>query len=133
MIWDLSGNEREQILSSLTAVGTNEKAIGYLPLPTLRGLGISAAALTKLAAAKGLTAARVTGKHCCIKGGALYVYDHPQLSKLLASHAAVLSEYGWPADPDRFVHMVAQIWLPPSHPVTNVIRIAFADQECRAT
>jgi hypothetical protein len=61
MIWDLSGDEREQIFSSLTAVGIDDKAIAYLPLPTLRGLGVSAVDLVKAAAAKGLAAVCLTG------------------------------------------------------------------------
>ncbi len=131
MAWDLSGDERTEILGSLTEVGCDDEAIGYLPLPTLRGLGSSSADLIKAAAAKGLAAIHLHGDACCINGGALYVYDHRELSKLLTRHSVVLSKHGWPVAADRFVRMLAKVWLPESHPVTEVIRIAFGSRECR--
>jgi hypothetical protein len=62
-----------------------------------------------------------------------YACDRHQLSKLLVIHTAVLLGYGWPADPGRFVGMVALVWLSQSHPVAAVMQIVFADRGCRAT
>jgi hypothetical protein len=116
---------RVQILSSLAQVGHGHKAIGYLPMGTIEHLGLTIAEVASDAASRGLEVVHLTADQCCIRGGAVYVYDRIALTSLLASGAGTLIEHKWPTDPDQFVLMTAQIWLPLTHPVTKVINAAF--------
>jgi hypothetical protein len=75
------------ILSSLTQVGP-AKSIGYLPLDTIRNiLQMDARALADEAEANGQSVMLLGPERCCIKSGALYVFDKQSLETLLNKYA----------------------------------------------
>ncbi|GAA0595046.1 hypothetical protein GCM10009416_36670 [Craurococcus roseus] len=124
----LPTDERDRVLSDdLWRVG-REKSIGYLPLYTVRDvLGADAEVLAAEAASRGLSALRLGPCECCIKSGALYVFDRRGLAALLASANDVLTGAGWPVKPEAFARAVASDWVEPDDPVLPVIRRAFGD------
>ncbi len=86
--------ERQFLLRSLTRVGP-EKPVGYLPLYTLTEF--AEADPDRLAAdalARGLAAAQFGPAECCIKSGALYIYDRAALDRLLKSNVDTLTAAG---------------------------------------
>src|SRR5215475_15344561 len=95
--------ERNSILSSLTQVGPT-KPVGYLPLYTIRDvLQMDPYALVQDARVNGLSATMFGPDQCCIKSGALYVFDRQSLERLLRSSKLIVSASRWPLDPDQFV------------------------------
>jgi hypothetical protein len=103
--------EVEQLLLSLSGVGP-KKPIGYLPLYTLRDIArLKPELVAADAVALGLAAAQFDPDECCIKSGALYVYDRLALSAILRGWASTLEAEQIPSDPDRFVAYVAANWL----------------------
>jgi hypothetical protein len=117
--------QRNTILSSLTQVGPT-KPVGYLPLDTIRGvLQMHPYALAQDAQVNGLSAAMFGPEQCCIKSGALYVFDRRSLERLLRSSKSILSASCWPLDPDQFVARIAREWIDDAHSVAPVIKRAF--------
>ncbi|HEY5796539.1 MAG TPA: hypothetical protein VIU82_16130 [Bosea sp. (in: a-proteobacteria)] len=115
-------------MSSLDRVG-HDKIVGYLPLRTItKVLGLSVEGLMTEAAAKALMAKKFGPRECCIKSGALYIYDKPRLDRLLEASRSILSACDWPLDADAFVHAIARNWLEVSHPLLPIVREAFADR-----
>jgi hypothetical protein len=113
------------IVSSLAEVGP-EKPLGYLPLYTVRDvLHMDPHALARDAAARGLSAVMFDADACCIKSGALYLFDRRAFDGILQSSAATLLSNGWTVDVDQFVARIAREWVDPTHPVAPVIRRAF--------
>jgi len=124
---DLDDVDR-RILSSLTEVGP-AKPIAYLALYTIRDvLRMDPHALAQDAKAKGLCAARFGPRRCCVKSGALYVFDRRALERLLESPRSILAARDWPVDPDQFVARIAREWLDQTDPVVSVIRRAFGEE-----
>jgi hypothetical protein len=120
--------ESSAILASLAEVGP-AKPIGYLPLYAIRDvLRMEPLALAREGEAKGLSAALFGPDQCCIKSGALYLFDRQSLEHLIQSSRPILSASRWPLDPDQFVARVAREWIEPAHPVTPVIRRAFGEK-----
>jgi hypothetical protein len=118
---------REEILNSLLLVGPR-KAVGYLPLNTIRKvLHMDLQSLVREATAKGLSAVVLEPDRCCIKSGALYVYDSGSLLDVLEASRIVLSKHGWPTDADGFIIRVASEWLEEASPIYPVIRQAFGE------
>jgi hypothetical protein len=116
------------IVSSLTEVEP-EKPLGCLPLYTLRDvLQIDPIALAREAEAKGLCCAMFEADDCCIKSGALYLFDRPALDRIIQASAATLLSNGWTVDTDQFVARIAREWVEPTHPVAPVIRQAFGER-----
>jgi hypothetical protein len=119
--------DKTHILSSLTQVGP-AKPIGYLPLYTIRDiLRIEPNALACDAEARGLSTAPLGPDQCCIKSGALYVFDRKSLEHMMQSSRHILSPSRWPLDPEQFVARIAREWIDQAHPVVPVIRRAFGD------
>lgn len=119
--------EVEQLLLSLGRVGPS-KPIGYLPLYTLKDLvRVTPEKVAADAIGRRLAAVLFSPEQCCIKSGALYVYDPVALSKILQAKADTLAEHQLPSDPDRFVAYIAAVWLEPCHPVYPIIAAAFGD------
>lgn len=117
--------EREHYLRDLSGVGSS-KPIGYLPLYTIRDFAhLSPEIVAARATANGLTAVEFSPKRCCIKSGALYVYDPQTLAQLLLAQADVLKANDFPLDPDRFVAHIAKTWFPQHYPAQSVIAQAF--------
>ena len=117
--------EREIYLRDLSRVGPR-KPVGYLPLYTIQDFAhLSQEIVAALATARGLSAAEFSPRECCIKSGALYVYDPRALARLLRAHADVLEANGFPLDPDRFVAHIATTWFQIDHPAYAVIAQAF--------
>lgn len=124
----ISNAERSAILSSLIQVGPS-KPIGYLPLYTIRDvLQMDPDTLCRDAEAKGLSAALFGPDQCCIKSGALYIFDRQSLEHLMQSSRPILSASLWPLDPDQFVARIAREWIDPAHPVASVIKRVFGEQ-----
>jgi hypothetical protein len=125
---DLTPEIRRDILSSLDRVG-HDKIIGYLPLRTItKVLRLDVEKLMTEVYAKALTAKKFGRKQCCIKSGALYVYDKPRLNRLLQANSSVVLAGGWPCDADAFVGALARDWLDADHPLMPIVREAFADR-----
>lgn len=119
--------EADRLLLSLSRVGPN-KPIGYLPLYTLRDVArVTPESVVADAIARGLAAAQFGPGECCIKSGALYVYDPAALSEILRARADTLAAQGMPSNPDRFVAYIAATWLEPSHPAYPIVAAAFDD------
>ncbi len=115
------------VLESLTLVGAG-KAIGYLPLRTIRQvLGLKVEDVVADARARGLQAIAFGPRDCCIKTGALYLYDPSALEHLLRTSSVTLERSGFPVDTEMFVRTIARDWLEQDHPVMPIIRAAFAD------
>ena len=82
--------EAERLLIDLRQIGPN-KTIGYLPFYTIRKfLQLSPEVIAADAAARGLASQLFGPAKCCIKSGALYVYDRKGLAQLLVTHADIL-------------------------------------------
>jgi hypothetical protein len=120
--------ERNTILSSLTQVGPT-KPVGYLPLYVIRDvLQMDPYALAQDARVNRLSAAMFGPDQCCIKSGALYVFDRQSLERLLRSSKLILSASRWPIDPHQFVARIAREWIDDAHSVAPVIKRAFGEQ-----
>ena len=115
------------VLESLTLVGP-AKSVGYLPIQTVtQVLGLNVGDVITQAMARGLKAILIGPHHCCIKSGALYVFDAVALEAVLRVGAVTLEQVSAPADPEMFVRFVARDWFAPDHPIMPIIRAAFAD------
>jgi len=115
------------LLRSLAEVGPS-KPVGYLPPHTIDDfVQLSPEALAKAATARGLATAQFGPDICCIKSGALYVYDREVLAKLLHMQADVISAAGLPLDPDLFDALIATVWFAADHPVRPIIASAFGE------
>ncbi|RXT48226.1 hypothetical protein B6S44_24495 [Bosea sp. Tri-44] len=115
------------VLENLSLVGP-AKAVGYLPLRTVAEvLGLNVEDLITQAMARGLRAISIGPHHCCIKSGALYVFDAAALEAVLRVGSATLDQVEAPTDPEMFVRFIARDWFAPDHPIMPIIRAAFAD------
>ena len=85
-------------------------------------------ALAQDARVNGLSAAMFGPDQCCIKSGALYVFDRQSLERLLRSSKLTVSANRWPLDPDQFVARIAREWIDDAHSVAPVIKRAFGEQ-----
>jgi hypothetical protein len=128
---DLEVGEADQILQSLRAVGTN-KIIGYLPNFTITDiLGLNFEKIQADAESNGLTSMQLGPDECCIKSGAVYVYDSSALRILLEFSPAILRANEWPVNPDEFVRANAFTWVQPDDPIMPIIERAFTNRACQ--
>jgi hypothetical protein len=104
------------------------KPVAYLPLYTIEEF-VKTTPETVIAAAtaRGLATAQFGPAACCIKSGALYVYDREALADLLQESADASAAAGLPSDPDRFVAHIAAVWLDRDHPAYPLIARAFGE------
>ncbi|HZR73731.1 hypothetical protein [Bradyrhizobium sp.] len=124
---ELAALEGDRSLRSLAEVGP-AKPVGYLPLDTIRNFTtLSVEAVANEARARGLAAAQFDSDACCIKSGALYVYDREALAKVLKAQAGAVAIAGLPNEPDRFVAQIASVWYPEDDPAYRVIAAAFGE------
>jgi hypothetical protein len=122
-----SEGERQALLRGLTEIGPS-KPVGYLPLHTINNfVQLSPEAVAAAATARGLATAQFGPDTCCIKSGALYVYDREALANLLQARADLISAAGLPLDPDLFVTRIATVWFAADHPVRPIMASAFGD------
>ena len=120
--------ERESVLSSLTRVGRT-KAVGYLPLQTIsKFLDMKVEDVVANARARGLVSLVLSPEECCVKSGAIYVYDPTALDDILKISAITLVRAGFPTSPEAFIRAIARDWLELEHCLIPVIRAAFADE-----
>jgi hypothetical protein len=123
----LPNEDAQRILESLSKVGPN-KPVGYLPLYTIRDvLKGSVEEMIAAAAVRGLARICLPADRCCIKSGALYVYDRDALAELLKQSRDVLAKHHLAMDPDRFVLQIAARWFEREHPLYRVIAAAFGE------
>jgi hypothetical protein len=119
--------QKSTILRSLIKIGPS-KPISYLPLYTIRDiLQMEPHVLVRDAEARGISAAVFGPDRCCIKSGALYLFDRRAVEHLMQSSRSILSASGWPLDADQFVARIAREWIDPAHPVAPVIKQAFGE------
>ena len=122
-----SETERKALLRSLTKVGPT-KPVGYLPLYTIEEfVQLTPEAVAAAATARGLATAQFGPAACCIKSGALYVYDREALADLLQESADAIAAAGLPSDPDRFVAHIATVWFDMAHPAYPLIARVFGE------
>ncbi|AMJ60499.1 hypothetical protein [Bosea sp. PAMC 26642] len=119
--------QRADILESLAQVG-RDKAIGYLPMPTvLKILRLTIPAVEREFANSDRSVLALSPDECCINGGAVYVFDQQALAALLRASDALLASLGWPTDNEGFVRKIAAEWLTADHPLIGLVREAFGD------
>ena len=124
---ELDKHPRHTSLRNLTEVGP-AKPVGYLPLDTIKKVAkVSIEVVANEARARGLIAVQFGPDACCIKSGALYVYDREALAKLLQAQAGLVTVVGLPLDPDRFVAHIAADWYAEDNPACRIIAAAFGD------
>ncbi|HZT18880.1 MAG TPA: hypothetical protein VFA23_05710 [Dongiaceae bacterium] len=115
----------QRLLDTHIHVGP-EKAVSYLPLRTVEHvIGITIQVYRSLAKGAGNHSMVFSASDCCIKSGAVYVYDLTSLRKVLRKNRVVLQAHGWPTGPVGFLKRIAREWLDERHPVMPVIREAF--------
>ena len=123
----MNEEERDVVLRSLTEVGRS-KPVGYLPLYTIEKFAqTTPEALAAAAVARGLATAQFAPANCCIKSGALYVYDRKALSSLLQANAEVACAAGLPLEPADFIACIAAVWFDKNHPAYPIIAAVFGD------
>jgi hypothetical protein len=121
--------ERQLIFEGLAAVG-QAKPLGYLPLATIRNhLGLVPDELVASFEKQRLRAKIFVAEECCIRSGALYVFDPVALQDVLNAASDVLENCSWPTVAESFVNHVAKIWVEPNHPAYPVIRRVFGEAE----
>jgi hypothetical protein len=104
------------------------KPVSYLPLYTIEDfVRQTPEAVAAAATARGLATAQFGSAACCIKSGALYVYDREVLASLLQERADAIVAAGLPLDPDRFVAHIATVWFEKDHPAYPIIARVFGD------
>ena len=122
-----SENDRQALLRSRTEVGPT-KPVGYLPLYTIEEfVQLTPEAVAAAATARDLATAQFGPAACCIKSGALYVYDRKALASLLEESADAIIAAGVPSDPDHFVAHIATVWFDKDHPAHPIIARAFGE------
>lgn len=95
--------EIERMLNDLRLVGPN-KPVGYLPLSTITGIcKTDVAKLTQDLEQKGLKTIIFNQQESNVGGGALYAYDENALHKLLDTNKNLLTNSGWPTEPELFI------------------------------
>ncbi|HEV2571663.1 hypothetical protein [Methylocella sp. CPCC 101449] len=121
----LTVQQRQALLSSLTDVGPS-KLIGYLPLYTIKDfLQMVPETIATSFTNQGLAAAQFGPEKCCIKSGALYIYDRTRLREFLQAQVNAISAAGLPLDPDQFVEHIALVWFEEDHPAHSIIAATF--------
>jgi hypothetical protein len=126
---ELAPDEKANILRGFAEVGAT-RIIGYLPLYTIRDfLGAEPKALAREAADRGLSAVILGEDECCIKSGALYVYESAALSKLLESYLGRLQDAKWPMEPAAFIRHIAADWFTSDDPIMELIQAAFGEND----
>jgi hypothetical protein len=104
------------------------KPVAYLPLYTIEEfVKMTPETVVAAATARGLATAQFGPEACCIKSGALYVYDREALADLLQESADASAAAGLPSDPDRFVAHIAAVWFDRDHPAHPLIARAFGE------
>ena len=122
-----TNDKHASVLCDLTRVGPT-KALGYLPLQTIsRFLGLDVEAVIADARSRGLAVLMLGPEECCIKSGALYVYDPVALNAVLHTSGSTLALVGFPTSPESFIRTIAHDWLDPDDPLMPVVKAAFAD------
>jgi hypothetical protein len=110
-----------RIRRSLTVVGPN-KAFGYLPLYTIIDiLGVDPEDLIAEAHMQGLSTIVLGPEQCCIKSGALYVYDSATLEQLLQMSADLMRTNVLSIEPELFVKQIAATRFEPTEQVYSVL------------
>jgi hypothetical protein len=123
----LEGEKHDRILQSLYGVGP-KKNIGYLPLYTVSDLlQIDLDQVVEHVTLRGLSVVIFNVDQCCIKSGAIYVYDRDELENRLEATNSLLIQHGLSVDPDIFVKQIALTWFEPEHPVYPVVAAAFGE------
>ena len=102
--------------------------MGYLPLATLKNhLARDIGEVVDSFEKRGLKVKVFQMDDCCIKSGAIYIYDPSALQNILNAASHVLKKNEWPVVAESFVAKVAEFWVEQTHPVHPVIRRAFGD------
>ena len=104
-----------QRCSDIYEVGT-KKALGYLPIDTIKTYGDTPENIREWADSKGYEFRQYTQEECHIGWtGAVYVYDPAMLSEILEFHSEVLASpvIPIPTTPDEYVkHIIAHNYNP---------------------
>ena len=102
------------------------KLVSYLPIATIEGiLKLSASEYQAISNGAGKQSAIYEASDCCIKSGAVYVFDESALAELLAAEAEKLTALGWPAQAMPFIAAIAKDWVEADHPLHAFIAGVF--------
>ena len=107
-----------------------KKPLGYLPLKTIRSCGFKPGEVASDLEGRQLQTRFCTKEECKIAGGALYVWDHDALNRLLDTHRSILERHKWGVTPDEFVQDAITKDVPrDSHPeLYALVGQAFSDR-----
>jgi hypothetical protein len=118
---------RQQAGLLLDNVGAT-KAVGYLPLYTIeRVLGQNPAELVQHYRQKGLCVRVFDQNECCIKSGALFVWDYDQASRCIKEFGKSVTEKGWPIDANVVLENIATEWFEKDDPIMPLVYALYGE------
>ena len=125
-----NSDEKQGLLDDLLNVGS-DKPMGYLPLSTLRDVcdNDSLQGVLCILVLKGLTVVSVPEGECTVAEGALWVWDHKALGRLLWANQGMLYREKWPVDADAFARRVMVDHAERFTPLFTLIADAFGDKK----
>lgn len=106
-------------LNDLLRVGS-KKAIGYLPIETIKKNGFSYLDIMISLNEKGIETRYFSEEKCKIKSGALFAFDIDALAKILKENQKILLQANWPIEVDIFInHLIGHT----AKPETDLFRL----------
>lgn len=119
-------NIKNNLPQDLKNVGTI-KALGYMPISTLEGLGVGIAETRDFAIKNNLYYKIFKHGECFVGGGAFVMADLELLQKILNANKVELVRNNWPTDAKAFVDKVITINVPQKTKLFDIIADAYAD------
>jgi hypothetical protein len=114
-------------MRSIEDVGRT-KAVGYLPLATLeKVLGLEPEELRKQSIARSLEVRIFEEGKCCIKSGAIFVYDSVLFKKIAEKFREEILARGWIAECDFLIERIATNWFSEQEPVLQFISALYGE------
>lgn len=123
----LTDHIKREIMSSVDEVGVS-KAVGYLPLKTVRDmLGLDINLLTKAFESKYLHVKIFEETQTCINSGAFFVYDHAAFDKTINLFAEEIVRKGWRPEVESVLDQVANRWFDGDDHIMPFIRALYGE------
>lgn len=113
-------------MDDLEMVGKG-KLLGYLPLDTIRSMGVDPFVLEKRYRARGLYTKIFLDGSCHVGSGALYVANLQLLGEQIRMHESILRRNKWPATTVGFIDYVATVNVSPLSDLYNFISEVFRE------
>ncbi|QGM97939.1 hypothetical protein [Methylocystis parvus] len=114
-------------MRSLDDVGQG-KAVGYLPLATLKNvLRISADKIRESCEARGLNVKIFDEDSSCIKSGAIFVYDTGLVRGIIDRFDQDILARGWSGDVESIIERIAIEWYCENDPAMPFIKALYGE------